>query len=341
MLARGLRDRGHQQMVVTLDGTALEGGARAEGFRVFVLPAHDPAHAHGVMQLRQLLHAESFQIVHAHDGLGQSLSWFASAGLPAKRVASRRVTFVPARAFDTRVKYGWMCDAVIAVSHYVKQLLLDSGIPASDVHVIPDGVELPESLGDAGVRAGVRAAWAMSEAGFAVGYLGALSHEKGHDVALNAMAIVQQSLPDSSIIVASDAGGLMLTVCLNVRRLMLPENHAEFFAAIDLFIMPSRAEGLGSSALLAMAHGVPVIASRVGGIPEIVDDGETGWLVPPDDPAALAEAITRAASERARLVAMGRKARERARQFSSTLMVERTERLYEKTVKSRELRVES
>lgn len=77
-----------------------------------------------------------------------------------------------------------------------------------------------------------------------------------------------------------------------------------------------------------MAHGVPVIASRVGGLPEVIEEGETGWLVPPGDPAALAGAIALAASDRGRLGAMGEKARERAKQFSSTIMVDRTERLY-------------
>ncbi len=92
--------------------------------------------------------------------------------------------------------------------------------------------------------------------------------------------------------------------------------------------MPSLGEGLGVSALQAMAHGIPVIASRVGGLPEIIDEGVTVWLVPPGNPAALAEGIERAAADRERLRLMGEKARERAKMFSSTLMVERTEALY-------------
>jgi glycosyltransferase involved in cell wall biosynthesis len=92
--------------------------------------------------------------------------------------------------------------------------------------------------------------------------------------------------------------------------------------------MPSRAEGLGSAALVAMAQGVPVVASRVGGLPEVVEEGETGWLVPPGSPQALADAITHAASDPERLREMGNKARQRALQFSSTLMVELTEALY-------------
>ena len=98
--------------------------------------------------------------------------------------------------------------------------------------------------------------------------------------------------------------------------------------------MPSRAEGLGSAALLAMAHGVPVVATRVGGLPEIVEDGRTGWLVPADSPAALADVIVSAASDRARLRTLGFQARERARQYASDVMVERTEALYYRLARS-------
>jgi len=106
MLARGLRGRGHEQLIVTLDGTLLEARARQEGFRVFALPAHDPGHAHGILQLRQRLRAEPFDILHAHDGKGQTISWLASVGLNVRRVASRRVIYAPARRIDTRLKYG-------------------------------------------------------------------------------------------------------------------------------------------------------------------------------------------------------------------------------------------
>jgi len=103
---------------------------------------------------------------------------------------------------------------------------------------------------------------------------------------------------------------------------------ADFFAGLDLFIMPSRAEGLGSSALMAMAYGCAVVASRVGGLPEVVEEGRTGWLVPAESPRDLADAIAAAASDRARLNQFGANARERARQFSSDIMRERSEALY-------------
>jgi glycosyltransferase involved in cell wall biosynthesis len=79
---------------------------------------------------------------------------------------------------------------------------------------------------------------------------------------------------------------------------------------------------------MAMSYGLPVVASRVGGLPEVVEEARTGWLVEPASPSALAHAILAAASDRARLKQWGLNGRERARQFSVEIMVERTEALY-------------
>jgi glycosyltransferase involved in cell wall biosynthesis len=108
---------------------------------------------------------------------------------------------------------------------------------------------------------------------------------------------------------------------------------AEFYAGLDLFLVNSTAEALGLSALYAMAHEVPVIATNVGGLPEVV--GDTGWLIPPSDVAALASAIEEAASDPAALEVRGRCAREHARGFSSEVTAEKTEALYHQLIKAR------
>jgi glycosyltransferase involved in cell wall biosynthesis len=102
----------------------------------------------------------------------------------------------------------------------------------------------------------------------------------------------------------------------------------EFYAALDLYIMPSRSEAWGLTALRAMSHGLPVIASDVGGLPEAIKQGKSGWLIPPESPEALASAIVDAASDPARLCEFGRNARDRAAQFSIERTVKRTEQFY-------------
>jgi glycosyltransferase involved in cell wall biosynthesis len=336
LLAEGMREAGHAQVIVCPEGSALDDRARAEGFRVFALPPHDPGQAHGILQLRQLLLSEPWRILHAHDGRGQALAWLASLGLPVRRVASRRVTFLPTARARHRFIYGRTCHAVIAISDFIKGLLVQCGVPARKIEVIPDGIEIPAGLPTPQERQRARRRWGFGEDDFVVGHVGSFTEEKGQDMAIAAMAPIAERLPQARLLLAGDGprwAGLEASSKASPARAAIQlagwvENLPEFFAALDLYIMPSRAEGLGSSALLAMAHGLPVVATRVGGLPEVVHEGETGWLVPPASPPALAEAIVNAASDRARLAQFGAAARQRARRFSSAIMRERTEALY-------------
>jgi glycosyltransferase involved in cell wall biosynthesis len=352
LLACGLRERGHEQLVVCPEDSLLEERARAEGLRVFALPAHDPVHAHGILLLRQRLWAEPFGILHAHDGKGQTIAWLASAGMPVRRVATRRVTFIPTGLAGGRLvhrlKYQFTCQVVIAISDFVRQILAESGVPADRIEVIPDGIKVPPELPNIELRSRMRAQWGFEDNDLLIGTMGSITPEKGPDIAIEALRVLERSLPRARLVVAGTFSGRELErrcgtqwARNRVRLVGSVDNLADFFAGLDLYAMPSRAEGLGSAALLAMAHGVPVVATRVGGLPEVVEDKRTGWLVPPESPTALAEAVVAAASDRARLRAFGLQARERARQFASDIMIERTETLYYRLLESRNRKVEA
>lgn len=346
LLARGLEQRGHDQLIVCSEGTPLEVLARREAFRVSTLPPHDPGHAHGTAELRQRLLAERPDVLHAHDGKGQDIAWLASFGMPLRRVSSRHVTFQPQGAGGRlvhRLKYTYTCHGVIAPSDFIKQLLVASGVPATNIEVIPGKIEWPQRLPSAELRSGVRAAWGFGERRFVVGQLGAFTAEKGQDVAVEAAGVLKEEFPDARIVLAGEVSrekllhifGRLHGIEDRVRFVGQVENLEEFYAGLDLFIMPSRAEGLGLAALQAMAHGLPVVASRVGGLPEVVAEGESGWLIPPGSPRALADAVIAAASDRVRLARFGANGRERARQFSTDLMLDRTEALYQRLLDSR------
>ena len=333
MLARGLRELGHEQVIVCLEGSSLEEEARREGFGIFSFPPHDPGHAFGVLLWRQQLRMWAPQIIHAHDGRGQTLAWLASVGLPVRRVASRRVTFFPSDRWTYRLKYGRTCHAVIAVSENIRELSVQAGVPRERITVIPDGIEIPTELPNAGARQRLRTSWHCAEDDFVVGLLGAATAEKGHDLALAAVELLADKLPKVRLVLAGDdaseSGGASIDTanpcCV---RLGPIKDLASFFPGLDLFIMPSKAEGLGSSALWAMAYGLPVIASRVGGLPEIVVENVSGWLIPPGSPQALADAILQAARDPGKLGEFGRLGRQRAEEFSAALMIGRTEALY-------------
>lgn len=335
-LARGLLRRGHSQLVACPEGSPLEARARQEGLRVLPLPGASPCGLRGVLRLRGQLRAGSFEVVHAHDARGQTLSWLASAGSPVRRVASRLVAFPPRHPAIHRFKYTRTCHGVIALSHSVRGVLLAAGVPDDRIEIIPAGIDLPPELPSRELRQRVRTAWGVGDADFVTGHVGAFTAEKGQDVALDAVVLVARRVPRFRLFLAGD--GPLRTAFATVAKARLAgdavrllgfvENLEEFFAGLDLFIMPSRSEAWGLVALHAMARGLPVVASRVGGLPEIVEDGATGWLVPPASPEALADAIAKAAADPERLRLAGRNARARAYQFSIDLTVERTEAFY-------------
>jgi len=173
-----------------------------------------------------------------------------------------------------------------------------------------------------------------------IGTIGRLSRQKGHLHLLRAMALVRDRLPQARLLlVGHDDQGLRPRLEEEVERLGLGgrviltgfrDEVPDIMAALDLFCLPSLWEGFGLVLLEAMAEARPVVASRVGSIPEVVLEGETGLLVPPGDEAALASALLSLLEDQARSGAMGRAGRERQeRLFSREAMVRATEDLYD------------
>jgi glycosyltransferase involved in cell wall biosynthesis len=301
-LARGLRTRGHRQTIVCPPDSALAERAREEGFSVAAKVVREG------------------DIVHAHSGRAQNTAYRATVGSHLRRVVTRHVAFPPRCPWVHRLKYSMTCHGIIAVSESVREALMRAGVPAKNVRVVHTGVELPPP----------QARRAASN-DFVIGHMGAFTPEKGQEVILAAAGELRTSLPRARFILAGEGprlAGLRRGAPSTVSFPGFVGDHAAFFAGLDLFVMPSRSEAWGLAALEAMAHGVPVIASNIGGLREIVEHGRSGWLVPPGDAAALARAITAAARDPARLREAGMAARERAAQFSVERMAEETERFY-------------
>lgn len=269
------------------------------------LPADTPAHnlpleiaarfapladLRAARRLAKLAHKAD--VVHAHGlragwiaALAQSVRPFpfmltahnmAEGGLPAQ-LALKHI--------------GRRAQAIIAVSQAVADSLTALGVPPAKLRIVPNGVDV-EVFAQLPPRADARQALGFIEDTFTVGCIARLSPEKGVDVLAQAAA----ALPDVPVLVAGDGPQrdvLRASLPANVRLLgRIPDTRA-LLAAVSVLVVPSRLEGQGIVALEAMAAGVPLIASRVGGLAEMLTDGETVLLVPAGDPAALARAITR------------------------------------------------
>ena len=219
------------------------------------------------------------------------LAGAALAGVPV-RIGSRRELNPDKTRGQLRLqRQAYRCATkVVANSPAARRALLNEGIPHRSIAVIANGV-------DAG--AGVPRPPAPRR--HTIITVANLRPEKNHELLLRAAAGLVRRFPDLRLQFVGDGprrGALAaLAQSLGLERHVEFLGHrddvADLLAAADIFVLPSRSEALPNSVLEAMAAGLPVVASAVGGLTDVIDDGRTGALVPPDDPVALATAMQR------------------------------------------------
>jgi glycosyltransferase involved in cell wall biosynthesis len=219
---------------------------------------------------------------------------------------------------------------VIAITEALRRFTVDEvGLPASKVTVVHYGLDsLPEPWGpgaDLDLPSGARVLLCVAR----------LVRQKGVDVAAAALPRIRERHPDAVLVVLGEGPE---RARLGAEGLYLPGrvgDVAAWYGRAELLVHAVRWEGFGLALLEAMLAAKPVVASRVSSIPEIAVDGETGLLVPPDDPAALADAVTAVLDDPERAADYGRAGRERARaEFSVERMAERTSGVYDEAVSS-------
>lgn len=317
LLAQALARRGCEQRFV-VGGAAVAARIRAAGLAV------ERAGLKGALALGWA------DVMHAHDG--RAHGWMLAAGGWARgtRVLTRRVPF----AIGSGVGRWKMrrLDLAIAVSEAVRHELLAAGVAAARIAVIPDGIDL-DALPPPGAGAQLRQRLGIDAGETCLVCLGAFTPEKGVEDLIEALA----DLRGCRLLLGGQGPG---RAGLDARAQALGvadrivhaggEPPAELVAAGDVFVMPSRQEGLGSALLLAMALERPIVASRVGGIPELVADEQTGLLTPAADPPALAAAVKRLLATPALGVRLAAAARLAVRPYGIGDVAERTLAAYEK-----------
>ena len=327
LLARALARHGSvEQAVLTGRGSELARRLDADG-----VPTLTPVWT-GAFDLRAFLAtlraSSRGTILHAHDSHALSMAGMASSLRGSRLVATRRVD-VP----FGRNGFWRRADRVIAVSTAVGEALSAGGIRPERISVVPSGIAIGET-------AAVVPHDPRPELGLAAGTplvitTGALVAVKDHATMVRAAAAARSHLPDLHWAIAGEGylrGTLEsliaeLGVGDRVHLLGHVPEAARLVACADLFAMSSTWEGLGTSLLDAMVLGVPVVGTRVGGIPELLGE-DAGRLVPPRDPEAMASAVVSLLGDPAGRAAYAARARTVVERYSDERMAEGVFRVY-------------
>jgi glycosyltransferase involved in cell wall biosynthesis len=335
-LMEGVRAFGIEPLLlVTAEGPVAE-AARSAGISVIVLPPPSPLDRYGrvlisdgvrnqahialalaayTARLTRVLHAERIRVLHANEARAALLAGWAARGLGVPMVwhhLTDEGDELPRRPFALAYR---LAERVIAPANSTARSLLEViGEPApGKVHVVHDGVRAAaEATGPADPPR--------------VGVLAALAHRKGHHVLVRAFSDVVAAVPEAELVIVGApseaepgyADGLRdtaerLSVASRVRFLGFVDQPSRVYADLRVFCLPSLEDALPLVIMEAMAAGLPVVSTTVGGIPELVEDGRSGMLVPPGDAPALARALTSLLQDPARGRAMGAAGAERVR----------------------------
>jgi glycosyltransferase involved in cell wall biosynthesis len=289
-----------------------------------LLPLHqrgrlDYAFLDGLVETAKRL---GVNLVETHSFKANVVGWLVSRRLQVPWLAFAHgwtTETMRVRAYNIVERHALLrrADHVVAVADTIERRIRDCG-RERPVTVLRNGIERSSAPVGEQERRAARAALGLPAGAFVGAVVGRLSHEKAVDLVLEAVAHVAPSMPGFVVLVAGDgreraaleSQRARLGLDTTVRFLGQLTEIRPVMAAADLLLLPSRTEGLPNVALEALDAGLPILSTRVGAMPELVRDGETGWLVPVEDPHAFGQRLAELAL-RTDLRAVGLAGRER------------------------------
>lgn len=319
--------------------------SESRGIPTHIIPTHGMTDWRWAIRFRRLLKDEHVDLIHAHefDANVQGAFVAAISGIPLVATVHGKHYFW--EKLRRRLAYRWVSRraTMVAVSEDLKQFIVEKvGVCSERITVLYNGVDVPPPPRKADIDA-CRKELRLPEEDQIVGVVGNLYPVKGHQYLIEGIPEVLKKCPNTSFIFAG-RGQLetelkdqvfRLGLDKRVHFLGLRQDIPRILALLDVFVLPSLSEGLSMAILEAMMAGKPVIATRVGGNPEIVLDGETGFLVPPKDSQALAARLTTLLANREQATQFAGRGKRRAEgRFSLQTMVHAYQSLYDTCLRS-------
>lgn len=292
-----LRDMGQRCLLACQPGAHLGDRAREAGFEVFEIAMRSLMDMNAILGLRCYMAKARVDVVNTHSGRDTQV-----AGLAARSLFGRRPLIVRTRhlalPITSKFTYSVLPDHVAAVSTYVADYLASAGVPREQLTAVPTGIDLGRYVSDP-LAGGLRAELGLPADTFLVGTVAILRKKKGHTELLEAVPEVMAQFPAVHFVFAGDGPQrenlerrvAELGLVGRVHFLGLRRDVTNILQSLDVFVLPTHQEALGTAFVEAGAMGLPAVGTQVDGVPEVVIDGETGLLVPVKDSAALANAI--------------------------------------------------
>lgn len=336
-----MRDRGHELAVLSRPGARIIERAKELGFTTFAVDMRGAIDFPNVLRLRSAIKRFGADIVNTHSGRDTQLAGMAARTLFKRpRIVRTRHLALP---ITSKFTYSVLPDHVVTVSKHVENYLVEAGVPREGITTIPTGVDFARY--DRSTVAGdLREELGLAADTLLVGTVAILRVKKGHTEILDAAPEVLQRFPKAHFVFAGDGpqtANLQARIAADglagrIHLLGLRRDVTNVLASLDVFVLPTHQEALGTAFIEAGAMGLPAVASNVDGVPEVIIDGQTGLLVPAQDGKALIEPICRLLGDPIFRRSMGANATEFIhRKFARETMAEGMERLYERLLEAR------
>ncbi len=311
---RGLEQRGLSVLLLCREGSRVGAVARGQGLETVAVPFRNSLHPASIVAVVRVLRARRADALISHSGHDANVCAIAARLVAGRPLLIRMRTYLPGPPHAWT--YNTLADLTLVPSAEMRRsLLAHPGIDPSRIRVLYPGLDF-ERIGreaEAGLPARI-AAWLACRPGPLLVHAAMLRPEKGHAMMLTVMAQLVRTHPTLRYVIAGE-GELHGKLAESVAAMGLSEHVliaglvpsvAPLYRRADLVLMPSTYEPLGMSQSEALSLGVPVLASRTGGIPETVEDHRTGLLVAPGDVSEWSRALAWALGHPAEMRAMAR-----------------------------------
>jgi glycosyltransferase involved in cell wall biosynthesis len=317
--------------------------AKERGFQVQIFPCNGRYDKKTIRMIKDYMDKAGINVIHSHNYKSNFYAWRALSNNNIRWVVTKHGRRSGPKLLLYNLLDGFIvrhADRIIAVSGEIVRKMRLARIDTKKICLIENGVNLDRFVGNIS-SSSIRESLGIKKGKIVIGTVGSLTKEKGHIYLLRAIPKVIESFPEMVFVFVGDGKessnlermvfklGIIDKVIFAGMRRDIPE----ILSILDVFVLPSLNEGLPIALLEAQAARVPVVATRVGAIPDVVKDRVTGILIPPEDPEAIAKSIVRVLSDRKGAHNMAQKGFERVRDnFSSEKMASKYIMIYKELI---------